>query len=537
MSEKIKVLIADDEPMVCIVVQSCIEWEELDMELVGIAHDGKELLEKIGQEMPDIVITDISMPEINGLELIEQIRKKNIKCKFIIISGYRQFEYAHKALKNNVDDYLLKPIDEKELNEALQRIKYALIGERTYGREVVDQLIQDSRKNKKNMGKLFLAQMLKGAGQLEHIKIREQYGIQFTDGIYQAVIVKFDMTVQEGINESLASIQRKLVMAFEKIFEDDVEVLLSEPQTEQVLFGINYRKEKSYFLDERFKKFFQYGKNIIDLFMGFSMTVGVSGKHEALEEFPEAFDEAQEAVYYRMIAGINQVIFYDKIQNLEHCFDDSEWDEIIKKAESDYEILNAKVFRHHMNGWFFVNRTECNPSEMMKLSEMLVHLFFSKQKELELEIDDADYAEQLIMKKIRNSISLLQLKNTVTDSISDLMEELEEKKKNQKKKPVRDAIQYIADHYREGVSLEIVAQKVNLNAVYLSNIFKKETGENFVDYLHKYRIEVAKERLRREDAPIVNIAMELGYSDAKYFSKIFKKYVGIKPTDYRKIYG
>lgn len=537
MAEKMKVMIADDEPMVCVVVKSCIKWEELNLELVGVAHDGKELLSKISVEKPDIVITDISMPEINGLDLIERIRKQNVKCKFIIISGYRQFEYAHKALKNNVDDYLLKPIDEQELNEALQRITMSLIGEKTYGKDAVDQLIQDSRKSRKNMGKLLIDQLTKNSEIPDRDKIREQFGIDFGEGIYQALIAKFDMTVQDNINDSLTSIQRKLISAFEKIFEKDVEEVLVEPETERILFGIYYRKDQGYLLEEKIRRFYEYGKNIVDLFMGFSLTVGVSQKYEELKEFPKAFREAEDAVCYRMIEGINQVIFYEKIQRPDPQYDENDWEEIMKKAVADYEILNAKVFRHHANGWFFVNSRECNAPEMIRLSEQLVQLFFEKQKEMDLQMEESSYTEQLILKRIRNAVSLHELKCAVVDSVSDLIEKMEEEKKNQKKKPVRDAIQYIADHYKESLSLEIVATEVNLNPVYFSNVFKKETGENFVDYLHKYRIEVAKERLRREDSPVINIALELGYSDAKYFSKIFKKYVGIKPTDYRKIYG
>lgn len=537
MAEKIKVMIADDEPMVCVVVKSCIKWDELNLELAGVAHDGKELLSKISEEKPDIVITDISMPEINGLDLIERIRKENVKCKFIIISGYRQFEYAHKALKNNVDDYLLKPIDEHELNEALQRITMSLIGEKTYGKEAVDQLIQDNKKNRKNMGKLLLDQLMKETSVPDRNEIWEQFGIEFGEGIYQAIIAKFDMTVQDNINDSLTSIQRKLISAFEKIFEKDVEEILVEPESERILFGLYYRKDQGYLFEEKIRRFYEYGKNIVDLFMGFSLTVGVSRKYEELKEFPKAFKEAEDAVCYRMTEGINQVIYYEKIQKPESQYDETEWEEIMEKAAADYEILNAKVFCHHANGWFFVDSKKCNAPEMIKLSEQLVKLFFEKQKEMEFQVEESAYIEHLILKRIRNAVSLHELKHAVVDSISELIEKMEEEKKNQKKKPVRDAIQYIADHYKESLSLEIVATEVNLNPVYFSNIFKKETGENFVDYLHKYRIEVAKERLRREDSPVINIALELGYSDAKYFSKIFKKYVGIKPTDYRKIYG
>lgn len=94
MAEKLRVVIADDEPMVCVVVKKCIHWEELHLELVGIAYDGQELLQRIRKEQPDLVVTDIDMPEMNGLELIEQVRRENLDCKFIILGDFRGFGAA-----------------------------------------------------------------------------------------------------------------------------------------------------------------------------------------------------------------------------------------------------------------------------------------------------------------------------------------------------------------------------------------------------------------------------------------------------------
>ena len=117
-----KVLIADDEYLICELIKKMICWEELGLEFTGFAHNGQELLQKIQEHRPAIVITDISMPVMDGIELIRQTRYLNIPCRFIIVSGYKQFEYAHNALKYAVDDYILKPISETELNQALKKI-------------------------------------------------------------------------------------------------------------------------------------------------------------------------------------------------------------------------------------------------------------------------------------------------------------------------------------------------------------------------------------------------------------------------------
>lgn len=116
------VIIADDEQLICELLKSLINWEELHLELIGEAYNGIALYQEILDKHPDIVVTDISMPQMDGIELIGKIRKEGIPCHFVIVSGYRQFEYAHNALKYDVEDYILKPVDAAELNAALKKL-------------------------------------------------------------------------------------------------------------------------------------------------------------------------------------------------------------------------------------------------------------------------------------------------------------------------------------------------------------------------------------------------------------------------------
>ncbi|MGL5435650.1 MAG: response regulator [Lachnospiraceae bacterium] len=539
MSETLRIVIADDEPKVCIVVQKCVHWEELNLELVGIAHDGQQLFEKIITEKPDLVITDIDMPEMNGLELIEQVRKQNIDCKFIIISGYRQFEYAHKALKNNVDDYLLKPIDEQELNESLHRLKMAVLNGRLHSEKAVETLISKNKRDKENIHRIFLNQILilgdefeLNAGQIE-----EEYGICLSEGIYQAAIAKLDNTEQEDLSDGLSAIQTKLITIFKRIFQADCRELFVQTEAERIFFGIYYDSEHGAGINEKFRQFYEYGKNIVELFIGFSLTVGVSKKHTTLQAFPHTFDEAKAAVCFRIVEGIDRTIFYEKLQIPELFFDHHARGAMKTRICKEFEALDTENFKHYMNSLYFIEKQHCNAVELKDISNFIIDTFFEKQKELGNEIENAEYQHQIAWQKVRNAISIKEMKQAVVSTVTALTEELKEQKRSQKRKPIREAMNYIADHYSENITLDVVAKAIHLNPVYFSNVFKKETGENFVDYIHKYRIEIAKVRLKEEDTPIVGIASELGYYDAKYFSKLFKKYVGVKPSDYRKIYG
>lgn len=539
MSERLRVVIADDEPKVCVVVQKCIHWDELELELTGIAHNGKDLLDRILETKPDLVVTDIDMPEMNGLELIETVRKSDIDCKFIIISGYRQFEYAHKALKNNVEDYLLKPIDEQELNESLERLKMTILHERMQGQDAVEQLISKNKKDKENIHRIFLNQIMyqREELQLDERLIETEYGLSFGEGVYQAVFAKLDDTEHEDLSEGLSSIQTKLISIFKKIFENQCKEILVLAEPERILFGIYYDEQHKSKMNENFKTFYEYGKNIVELFIGFSLTVGVSGKHYSLKEFPIAFEEAKSAITCRVVDGIDRTIFYEQLAITDSLLTAEQSDQIHIEVVRLFEILDVVAFRNYMSQLYFVDNTYGNALKMFDISKLILTTVFARIKELKLDVDNCQYRQKVATRRFHNAVSIKEMKTAVTDVVAQIMEELEEKRRNQKKKPVRDAIQYIEKHYAEDISLEVVAGQVNLNPVYFSNIFKKEIGENFVDYLHKYRMEIAKVALREEDTPIINIAYNVGYHDAKYFSKLFKKYVGIKPTDYRKIYG
>ena len=539
MSEILRVVIADDEPRVCIVVQNCVHWDELNLELVGVAHNGIDLFEQIRETKPDLVITDIDMPEMNGLELIEAVRKQNIDCKFIIISGYRQFEYAHKALKNNVDDYLLKPINEQELNESLQRLKLSILNERTHGHKAVESLISKNKRDKENIHRIFLNQILTHEQDLnlEPAVIEQEYGIHFTEGIYQAAVAKLDTTEQEDLSDGLSSIQTKLITIFKKIFEPECMEVFVHTEAERIFFGVHYEQNQGTVMNDKFKQFHQYGKNIVELFIGCSLTVGVSAGHSDLKSFPQAFDEAKEAISFRIIEGIDRTIFYEGLHIPEPFFDGPAIESLKKDIARYFETLDIDSFQNHMNRIYFIDKQRCNASELKSISNLMINFFFKQQSELGNAIPNAEYQQKIAIQKVRNAVSIQDMKHAVSDSITVFMTELAELKHSQKRKPIRDAINYISGHYHENITLEVIAQAINLNPVYFSSIFKKETGENFVDYLHKYRIEIAKTRLREEDTPIINIALELGYYDAKYFSKLFKKYVGVKPSDYRKIYS
>lgn len=542
MTEKISVAIADDEPLVCVVIQKCIHWNELGMELTGIAHDGKALLDLVQETHPDIVITDINMPELDGLEFIETCRREGAVSRFIIITGYKQFDYIYKALKNNVDDYLLKPISEVEINHTLEKLRNDILDEKSHGKAVVESLQDNLKKDREQMKNMFLTHMLESDGRMlaDEATIRERYGLVFSErSLFRAIIVKIDIHQNEEIEDGFLSIQNKLVSIYKEVFEENIEHCFLSEENGRLLLGLCYGEEYKRNFFEKCHRYYEKCRMTVELFSGFDLTLCISGEKKELKDFYSAFEEARSAMYYRLRSGVNKIIVYDQMEKTEPYFTEDERTRFLAEIQKDMDVLDTAGYERHIEKLFFDIGIQYNPAELIRICDDITNGWFKTLEQMNPEAKGSQlqYLHDMILKRIDNAVNRKALKNAILEPIKESIEKQNEEKSNRKKQPVRLAIRYIEEHYCENLTLDIVAEQVSLNPVYLSNVFKKETGDNFTDYIHKCRMDMAKQKLRSSSDSIVKIALDLGYSDAKYFSKMFRKYEKIKPTDYRKIYG
>ena len=189
----LKAIIADDEKWICQMIAKIIDWDEIGIELVGQAEDGLEAFNLIKTFRPDIVITDIRMPGMDGIDLVKKTREMQLKCHFIVISGFRQFEYAHNAIKYGVDDYLLKPIKKAELTSILKKIRSEfdeMKAKKSEEKKIKNKLIYSAEiLNKQFLNKLFLDN---NENSYDLITINNEYQFGFQDGIFQSFIIRLD---------------------------------------------------------------------------------------------------------------------------------------------------------------------------------------------------------------------------------------------------------------------------------------------------------------------------------------------------------
>jgi two-component system response regulator YesN len=511
-----KVVVLDDEEKVCSLVCALILWDELGLELVGTAGDGLEGLELIRTKNPDILITDIRMPSLDGLELIKEAKKVNPALQVIIISGYRQFDYAKKAIKFGVSDYLLKPIKQNELIAALKKMVEIHNENKNY---------KNYLSNRDGLKSYYLTNYLETENNLSLFS--ELF--KFSDYISLSII-SVDGEFYNFDNKAKEAIRNKLIAAFSPYLEDinDWDLVYVEKFHSFILIASFEVIQKDDIIANLRTGFKEAVHNFSSLFSNlelyFSQGSLISDSDDILKEVKNVL-----------------ALSYTRIFNKSNSFIQNSGIRLfVNETESDKFILA-------INSLFA--KEELDEDEFNKIIEKVYHLdesqFFLTVEDIvnrlkvlfESQIDSEDFT--------KIPFDRLYFLNTVEDIINYLNTNLlkiynliMEKRMRESVKPIRDAQSIIQQNYFDNqLSLDYVSAQVHLSSTYFSALFKKELGKGFAEYLREIRIEKSTELLISTSLPIKEISKKVGYQDPRYFTKCFKTQYGIKPQDYRKLYG
>lgn len=532
----LKVLIADDEKKVGLLVQGLIAWEEPELELLDIVQDGKKACEIILERKPDIVITDIRMPGLSGLEMIQKVTEQGLSVHFIVISGYRYFEYAHTALKYGVKDYLLKPIDEVELNGILRKV----CGEAQEKRNLLDKM-ETLEQNLESSRHMLHRELMERAFEQGEAHETDVTGAQDTEdpenGYFRAAGIKIDRNIDiEGNSEQERLIIGKLAeMADAFLKEQANDLVISTKSGMWIMILINIQKENRSRIRTVLEQMFFKMKSYIHNFENYEITMGLSRETEEFSRINLILEMAKEAVECRILKGCGTCIesyaedrnsavkgqdivreYEGMIKNSIHIFHTDELENIVREcfARADEERVMA--------------------CEYYEMGRCLVAAYARMAGELSRET--AETKLDGWTETIGHCRSVSMLKKYLRESFRSNLKNLEKKQSELERKPILDTIEYVKQNYGQKILLEDIADRFGFHPNYFSEIFKKETGKNFTAFLLEVRIEASKGLLRDSNQTIYEIASAVGYKDAKFFSQQFAKVVGIKPKEYRKLY-
>lgn len=534
----IRTIVVDDEIWVCQLIKSLIDWQELGFELVGDADDGQRALEMILEKKPDLVITDIRMPGFTGLSLTERLRSSLPDTICVVISGYSDFDYARQALENGVFAYLLKPIDKTELTNVLLRVRKSIMQrheEESENNRVKDKLIQSISHLKEDYFRKLMFGEIKEPKTME--EICEEYGVRFKPGKYRAVLYEItgagaksdsDEMLRQNITDNIYDL---LPGRFGPNCCDTVKFTLPG----RVALLLNYGEDKQTEVLENIYDSYEKVMEKVHMHRDYGLVIGIGEEASDLEGLRDSFLNAEVAARARIYYKDKNVISISGEEYAKRSLEDVLSFEKESRLIRQMDVLDTqsleKTIREIMQ-----QPLKLHPALVFELAEKIADILFNVIRRRKDPVEFEEITQEKLVRDIRESYSIEEMIMHITGMIRAAKDFYSLNQKDQQKRTVEQIKRFIHDHYMENIGLEDISGTVFLSSKYASLLFKQEMNTTIMEYLTDYRMDIAKELLLKKKYRTAEIMKMVGYNDARYFSKVFKKRVGINPTEYRKLF-
>lgn len=523
-------IIADDEQRIIQLLKDLIDWEMLGIKIVAEANNGMDALLYVKEFMPDILITDIRFPGIDGLELTKRVYEINPEISTVIISGYKQFDYAHTALKYGVIDYLVKPINKYDLEVVLKKICQDK-KVRDNGIKQVEELKEQKIVSSTRLRNQFINDCLSYTMQLNNLDdINREYLYAFNKGNFISILVHLNAKGASYVDHHIVD---KTKIFFNKLLIDKFDELQTLEVDEGVIVIGNYSDPNSEEIDRLLSKSLHLLRMELEFYSNMQITVAISDSCSNPMDFPKIINHMVRAMSAKCMIGSKEIIyakdFNEKKGNnfltdsnkidivdlvAKYAANDLlEW--IKEKFDSDQELLNE------------------NPYLAFEGAMEIVSVFASVIIDEKLQ----DKFINTLKREILNTESLVELTQIISDTLSKELIKKYEEKKLRNSQPIRLAKEFMKENLSKQITVEDVATSVNLSYTYFSGLFKNETGITVSQFLLNIRIEKAKKYLKETTMNLSEISDCVGYSDSKHFSKLFKKATGISFKEYKRLYS
>ncbi len=532
------IILVDDEEEVRKSIIRQIDWESAGFKVVGDAENGEDALEKIEVLEPDMVLTDIRMPYMDGLTLTEKIRQKYPSMKVVIFSGYDDFEYAQKAIKLNVTEYVLKPVNVEELTSILKRIKSSL-DEEIEEKRNVNRLRENYRRSLPIIREQFFNDMVhrRLPDDLIESKLRE-YDIPIT-GARKWVIAAIDVEKydarsrktlslheeEELIPISVMQIVREKLQGYCRFF-----LFQSTAEAEMAAIAALDDDNTTTGFIAVLGDICREAKRILEV----PVTIGIGHSCTELSKIAGSYQSAVDALGYKAVAGSGSTIYIGDMEpvgsgKLE--FDNSDESDFISAVKfGPDEKIEAVMAR--ISGKLESARVHYRQQQVYVFSVLNTIIRLIQQYDLNLEEILGAELESLslndrLQKREEFNGWLLKTARRMNQAIN-------QERDMTTRQVIQQAKQYIMDNYQNpDLSVEMICRHLHMSPAYFSTMFKKETGQAYIAYLTEVRLNKAVELLNKTDDKTYVIASKVGYQEQNYFSYVFKKKFGVSPTKFR----
>lgn len=527
------VLLADDEDSILNTLVRNIDWSGLQLHLVGSVSNGQKALECMEKTPPDILITDVSMPIMSGMDLAQYIYENKLPVKVVILSGHQEFKYAQQAIRYNVTNYLVKPCEKQQLNETLKELAAECIREK---KELLEkQYFESFIENCKPQLREKLLQDLVHGNIVDQESLAQKCSFLDMDPNIQYYVIAAEV---DNYKEKFHSLQEKqkffatlhMSEALSSSLPDVKEaVSLSVSEGCYTLLIPDYASDDIISLCNCIRETF-------GSFTGLSATYGIGGPAVGLMKLGEAYAKASETLLYKYLAGNNTVICYEDITmttaSEKHLVSTMSLQTQIIQAtragdSESIEALCEEWFRILENG---------SPALIKSLIIQFVGNLSVELLETGSSLTELFGDENLMIEKVLRFDTIFDVKLWLRQILQYICDYIREKNQKNTYRLAKKAAQYIDEHYMESINVDIIASAVYLSSGYLMTIFKREIGTSINSYLVTKRIERAKELLLEGDLKVYEIAEKVGYANTTFFSSTFRNHVGVSPKQFKDRY-
>jgi two-component system response regulator YesN len=537
----VQLLIVDDEVHVVERFSTTVNWASLGIEHVHKAFSASEALQILEQFSIDIVITDIQMPGMNGLQLIGEIQKRWQKTKCILLSGYSDFNYAKEAILYKTEEYLLKPVTEQDLLNTVKRVMEKL---KQDWEEVVShqRLTYTLKENLPALRGNLLKDLLMGFNLSESMlndKMQMLDLADFQGHPYAFMMVRLEEYFLQYDNQSLSLMEYAICNMVEELFGDRFESWHTKDEFDYLVFVMTAKPELQ---EQEEANWFERTATLLQS----AVHTYLKGKISIIVSEGTKFPEDLTTIYSRSIAtfrkriGVEQELFMqlDSQQDepeihshsslyepptLIHLLEAARWEQIEEKLQRTFEEMERNETESQENlleAYFFIASayTYIAHKNGRQLSD-LINEHYDKM------IEGIPYR------------SVKQLKDWSVRTLQKIKEDMDQETKSSRVSLINEIRTFIDQNISNDVSLQSIANHVFLHPVYVSKIYKLETGDNLSDYVNRYRMDKAEFMLKNNQDKIYEIAEKLGYQRPHSFNHAFKKHFGMTPQEYRDQYS
>jgi len=512
-----RVLIVDDEVFTRMGIINKIPWSTFGEVQLEQAFDGVNALEKAKNFLPDILITDVRMPRMNGIDLAIKLRELNPKCKIIFMSGYSDKEYLKSAISIGAEEYIEKPINIKDFQATLKKVFDLHESE-----EKINVYIEASTSFIKDQLALELIKPNTTADFISKMLSASNYKMSMSSDFITVLIKLFD-PLNQSINITISQC--------ENLFKDNsYESILCAKDSDTIVLHIYCTlNEKNLMNSDNFLGLVMHLSEIAHQNGNFFLSCGekVSGIFNVYKSYQGAKQSLNKSFFYQYNS---QLLTPDK-NSLMYTFNEQDLDKLnllIQKEKKHEFVLLLKQITQEI--------THCHGTSLSYIKDIYykISLLFVKfTLSHRISIDSDEIGGKSLFEQLESFHNIITLENYILERINLVFQKLQEKNSNADS--VSCLLKYIHENYGdENLSISQISEHVFLSMNYISTLFKDQVGITLNQYITEYRLEKAKELLLNSELKVNDISAKVGYSDSNYFAKIFKKINEQTPSDYRK---